>query len=112
MYFRCIFNYRLIEYLDYACLLTTVVHVVEVFSFMHLYFFFKGIGKRKKPKGRLVGSVAQPVGGWVCYSLASELLVETSGWYGLGLLVRVLGLRSNYDSGVENIRRNGVAEST
>jgi hypothetical protein len=31
----CIFNYRLIESLDYACLLDIVVHVVKVFSFMH-----------------------------------------------------------------------------
>jgi hypothetical protein len=33
--FRCILNYHLIEYLDYACLLTTVVHVIKVFPFMH-----------------------------------------------------------------------------
>jgi hypothetical protein len=52
------------------------------------------------------------VGGWVCYSLVSELLVETPGRYGSGLLVRVSGSRSNSDHGVENIRRNGIVEST
>jgi hypothetical protein len=31
----CILNYCLIEFLDYACLLDIVVHVVKVFSFMH-----------------------------------------------------------------------------
>jgi hypothetical protein len=51
------------------------------------------------------------VGGWGCYIMVSELLVETSGRYGLGLLVRVLGLRSNFDCGVEKLWRNGVAES-
>jgi hypothetical protein len=34
--FHCISNYRLIESLDYACLLIFVVHVIKVFSFMHL----------------------------------------------------------------------------
>jgi hypothetical protein len=48
----------------------------------------------------------------VCYRLVSELLVETSGWYGPGLLVRVSWLRSNSDREVENLRRNGIAEST
>jgi hypothetical protein len=52
------------------------------------------------------------MGGEVCYRLVSELLVETSGWYGSGLLVRVSWLRSNSDLEVENLRRNGVAEST
>jgi hypothetical protein len=52
------------------------------------------------------------VGGWVCYSLVSEILVETPGWYGSGLLVRVSWLRSNSDREVENLRRNGIAEST
>jgi hypothetical protein len=52
------------------------------------------------------------MGGWVCYSLVSELLVETSGRYGLGLLVRVSGSRSNSDHEVENLRRNGIAEYT
>jgi hypothetical protein len=33
-------------------------------------------------------------------------------WYGPGLLVRVSWLRSNYDLEVENLRRNGIAEST
>jgi hypothetical protein len=31
----CIFNYRLTESLDYACLLDIVVHVVKFFYFMH-----------------------------------------------------------------------------
>jgi hypothetical protein len=52
------------------------------------------------------------VGGGVCYRLVSELLVETLGRYGLGLLVRVSWLRSNSDLEVENLRRNGIAEST
>jgi hypothetical protein len=34
------------------------------------------------------------------------------GRYGSGLLVRVSWLRSNSDREVENLRRNGVAEST
>jgi hypothetical protein len=59
-----------------------------------------------------LSGVAQPVGGRVCYILVSELLVETPGWYGMGLLVRVSWLRSNSDCEVENLRRNGVAEST
>jgi hypothetical protein len=54
----------------------------------------------------------RPMGGWGCYKMVSKLLVETPGWYGLGLLVRVSGLRSNSDRGVENLRRNGIAEST
>jgi hypothetical protein len=36
-YLHCIFNYRLIEYLDYACLLITVVHVTEVLYLMCSY---------------------------------------------------------------------------
>jgi hypothetical protein len=51
------------------------------------------------------------MGGWVCYSLVSELLVETPGQYGPGLLVRVLGSRSNFDHEVEKIRRNDIIES-
>jgi hypothetical protein len=31
----CIFNYNLIESLDYAWLLDIDVHVIKVFSFMH-----------------------------------------------------------------------------
>jgi hypothetical protein len=50
--------------------------------------------------------------GEVCYKLVSELLVETMGRYGMGLLVRVLWLRLNYELEVENIRRNGIAKST
>jgi hypothetical protein len=71
------------------------------------------------PRLRVVGcvafglsGVAQAVGGWVRYKLVSELLVETSGRYGSGLLVRVSWLRSIYDLEVENLRRNGIAEST
>jgi hypothetical protein len=59
-----------------------------------------------------LSGVAQPVGGRVCYRLVSELLVETPGQYGSGLLVRVSWLRSNYDLEVENLRRDGIAEST
>jgi hypothetical protein len=59
-----------------------------------------------------LSGVARPVGGWVCYRLVSELLVETLGLYGPGLLVRVSWLRSIYDLEVEKLRRNGVAEST
>jgi hypothetical protein len=44
--------------------------------------------------------------------LVSELLVETLGWYGLGILVKVSCLRSNYDCEVENLRRNGITKST
>jgi hypothetical protein len=53
----------------------------------------------------------QPMGGWGCYRMVSEILVETSGLYGLGLLVEVSGSRSNSNHGVENLRTNGVAES-
>jgi hypothetical protein len=64
------------------------------------------------------------VGGWGCYrlvsellvetldKLVSELLVETPARYGLGLLVRVLGSVSNSNHEVENLRRNGVEKST
>jgi hypothetical protein len=31
-----------------------------------------------------LSGVARPVGGWVCYRLVSELLVETPGLYGPG----------------------------
>jgi hypothetical protein len=43
------------------------------------------------PSLRVVGCVAaclsgiaRPLGGWVCYRLVSELLVETPRWYGTG----------------------------
>jgi hypothetical protein len=69
------------------------------------------------PSLRVVGcvaaclsGVAQPLGGQVCYILVSNLLVETPGPYGPGLLVRVSWLRSNFDREVENLRRNGVAK--
>jgi hypothetical protein len=71
----------------------------------------EGTSKSTKSKGRLEGSIPQPVGGWVCYSLVSELLVETSSRCGSGLLVRVSWLRSNSNLEVEKIGRNGVAES-
>jgi hypothetical protein len=72
----------------------------------------EGIGMRMKSKGGLAGSIPRPVAGWVCYSLVSELLVETPGRYGSGLLVRVSWSRSNSDREVENLRRNGIAEAT
>jgi hypothetical protein len=72
----------------------------------------EGIGKSTKSKGGLVGSMPQPVGGWGCYRLVSEILVETSGQYGPSLLVRVLGLRSNSNREVEKLRSNGIEEST
>ena len=83
MYFRCIFNYRLIESLDYACLLDTVVHVVKVFSFMHPEIL-KGIGKRNKSKEGLEGSMPGPMGGWLCYTCKS--LGYPSTWYSLTTL--------------------------
>jgi hypothetical protein len=52
------------------------------------------------------------VGGGVCYRSVSEILVETLGQYGLGLLVKVSWLGSNFDLEVEKIKRNGIAEST
>jgi hypothetical protein len=52
------------------------------------------------------------MGGWVCYRLVSELLVETPGQYGPSLLVRISWSRSNSDREFEKIRRNGVAEAT
>jgi hypothetical protein len=58
-----------------------------------------------------LSGVAQPLGGRVCYRLVSELLVETQSQYGMGMLVRVSWLRSNCDREVENLRRNGVAQS-
>jgi hypothetical protein len=69
----------------------------------------EGIGKSMKSKGGFEGSMAWPMGGWVGYSLVSELMVETPGRYGSGLLVRVSWSRSNSNREVENIRRNGVA---
>jgi hypothetical protein len=44
--------------------------------------------------------------------LVSELLVETPSQYGSGQLVRVSWLKSNSDLEVENLRRDGIAEST
>jgi hypothetical protein len=68
--------------------------------------FLKGIGKRKKSKDGLDGSVPRPVGGWVCYSLVIEILVETMGQF---YQLESHGYRSNSDHGFENLRRNGVA---
>jgi hypothetical protein len=59
-----------------------------------------------------LSGIAWAVGGWVCYRLVSNLLVETSSLYGPYLLVRVSWLRPVYDLEVENLRRNGIAEST
>jgi hypothetical protein len=36
-----------------------------------------------------LSGIARHVGGWVCYRLVSELLVETLDLYGLNLLVKV-----------------------
>jgi hypothetical protein len=47
----------------------------------------------------------------VCYRLVSEILVETLGRYGSGLLVRVSWLRSNSNREVEKLRRNGIVKS-
>jgi hypothetical protein len=72
----------------------------------------EGIIMRKNPKGGLVGSIPWPVAGWVSYRLVSDLLVETLGRYGLGMLVRVSWSRSNFDRGIEKLERNGIAEAT
>jgi hypothetical protein len=68
----------------------------------------EGIGESTKSKGGIEGSMPQPMAGWGCYILVSELLVETPGRYGPGLFVRVSGLRSNSDREVEKLRRNDV----
>jgi hypothetical protein len=39
----------------------------------------EGIGMRMKSKGGLESSIPHPMVGWVCYSLVSELMVETPG---------------------------------
>ena len=59
-----------------------------------------------------LSGIAWPLGDRVCYRLVSEDLIETPGRYGPGLFVRVSWLRSNSNREVENIRRNGVPEST
>jgi hypothetical protein len=59
-----------------------------------------------------LSGVDQTMGSRVCFRLVSELLVETPGWYGPGLLVRVSWLRSSYDREVENLRRNGIENYT
>jgi hypothetical protein len=48
----------------------------------------------------------------VSYILISEFLFETPDWYGSALLVRGSWLRSTSDLEFENLRRNGIAEST
>jgi hypothetical protein len=57
----------------------------------------EGINKSTKSKGGLEGRMPWPMGGWVCYSLVSELLVETLGQFGPSLLIRVSVSRSNSD---------------
>jgi hypothetical protein len=69
----------------------------------------EGTGKSTKSKGGIEGSTPQPIDGWGCYKLVSKPLVETSGWYGPVLLVRVSWSRSNSDCEVEKLRRNGIA---
>ena len=46
-------------------------------SFYASLLILKGIGKRKKSKGGLKGSIPRPVGGGVCYRLVSKIMVET-----------------------------------
>jgi hypothetical protein len=60
--FGCVYIYRLIKYLEYACLLVIVVHVVKYFL-LCILINLKGIGKRKKSQGGLEGGVPWPVGG-------------------------------------------------
>jgi hypothetical protein len=69
----------------HACwiLLCMSLHILSYPSLL------KKEGMSTNSKGAIEGSIPQPVGGWVCYSLVSELLVETSGRYGPSLLVRV-----------------------
>ena len=85
-------------------------------SLIILYYAYlinkEGIGMGKKFKYGLQGSIPQPMVGGVCYRLVSEPQVETPGRYGSGLLVRVSWLRLNSDREIENIKRNGIAEST
>jgi hypothetical protein len=59
-----------------------------------------------------LSGIAWPLGDRVCYILVSEDLIETPGRYGPGLFVRVSWLRLNSNREVENLRRNGVVEST
>jgi hypothetical protein len=94
------------------------MHACWIFLCMSLnlvsYVFLlmeEGIGKSTKSKGGLEGSMPRPMGGWVCYSLVSELMVETLDWYGPSLFIRFSWLRSNFDCKVENLRKNGVVES-
>jgi hypothetical protein len=72
----------------------------------------EGNDKSTESKGGIEGSMPRLVGGWGCYRLVSELLVETPGQYGLGMLVKVSWSRSNSNHEVEKFKRNGVAEST
>jgi hypothetical protein len=72
----------------------------------------EGISKSTKSKGGLERSMRWPVGGWGCYILVSNLLVETSGRYGSIMLVRVSWSKSNSDCEVEKIRRNGIEKYT
>jgi hypothetical protein len=83
------------------------VHVVKSFILCVL-IKKEGTGKSTKSKGGLEGSIPHPVGGWVCYSLVSEILVETSGWV---YWSESRGYRLNSDCGIEKLWRNGVVES-
>jgi hypothetical protein len=60
--FHCVFIYRLIESLEYACLLFITVHVIKYFL-LCVHINLKGIDKRTKPKGGLEGGIPRPVGG-------------------------------------------------
>jgi hypothetical protein len=54
--------YRLIEYLEYSCLLVISMHVVRYFILCVFINFRKGISKRRNSKGGIEGSVS---GLWV-----------------------------------------------
>jgi hypothetical protein len=111
MYSIMYFNYHLTKYY--------IMHACWILIFMSLKFLSylsllnkEGTGKSMKSKGGIEGSIPRPVGGWGCYRLVSELPIETSSRYGPGLLVILSWSRSNSDHEVENIKRNGIAEST
>jgi hypothetical protein len=110
MYFIVYFNYRLTKYYIMRACWILLCMSLKLLSYASL-LNKEGIGKNMKSKGGLEGSTPWPVAGWGCYRLVSELMVETPGQYGSGLLVRVSWSRSNSDREVENLRRNGIAES-
>jgi len=72
----------------------------------------EGISMRKKSEGGLASVIPRPIAGRVCYRLVSDILVETSGRYGPGLLVRASWSRFKSNREIENLRRNGVVEAT